>query len=85
MNNYQNDFMAARIEKLTDIEKVLDAHHKEDAETSIPADTVSAVRFLIAMYEKYDNWNLAGISSLAAEHDPNSVRNRKKSMSCDYQ
>ena len=84
MNDYQNDFMQARLEKLTDVEKVLSDHHKEDDESSIPADTVSAVRFLIAMYEKYDNWNLAGISSLAAEHDPNSVKNLRKSMSCDY-
>lgn len=84
MNNYQNSFMAARLEKLTDIEKVLSDHHKENTDTSIPTDTLSGIRFLIAMYEKYDNWNLAGISSLAAEHDPNSVKNRLRSMSCDY-
>ena len=82
--SYQNEFMQKRLEKLTDIERVLSDHHKEHAETSIPTDTVSAVRFLIAMYDKYDNWNLAGITSLAAELDPNSVVNRRKRLYSDY-
>ena len=84
MNNYQNEFMQARLDKLSQIEDTLSAHHKEVSVSSIPTDTVSAVRFLIELYEKYDDFNLAGIRSLAAEHDPNSVVNRRKRMHCDY-
>ena len=84
MNNYQNDFTQARLDKLIQIEDTLSAHHKEVSDSSIPVDTVSAIRFLIAMYDKYDNWNLAGIQTLAAAHDPNSVVNRRKRMHCDW-
>ena len=84
MNNYQNEFMQARLDKLSQIEDTLSAHHKEVSDSSIPVDTVSAFRFLIELYEKYDDFNLAGIRNLAAEHDPNSVVNRRKRMHCDY-
>ena len=84
MNNYQNEFMQARLDKLSQIEDTLSNHRKENTDTSMPTDTVSAVRFLIELYEKYEDFNLAGIRNLAAEHDPNSVVNRRKRMHCDY-
>ena len=53
MNNYQNDFMEARLLKLKQIEGFVSMYRSENSDTTMPADPVLAMDYLLSFHKRF--------------------------------
>ena len=78
MNNYQNDFMEARLLKLKQIESFVSMYRSKNSDTTMPADPVLAMDYLLSFHKRFckQNSNVNDIKD--------NVEEKRRKMHCDY-